>query len=378
MTLRRFEDDITGTTDINGNLTVSKVIMTGEWASLKAIAMGSGFPTWELDLNGAPVELGHGPNSPMVLPLLAPGEVVTVVVKGATSNSKVRVHLVGYASDVGIAELPIPAMAGTTALALQAGAPRIQLPGSPLPVITPGSQQAQTFTLPLDTVALRILLGGGGSFTTSLFQVIGQTTQINYALSLSVGGGIPTFTGSSGVITIPVDPEVDSRVQVVITNSGGSINNITAWVSAILSTEATEIFTNPALPIFADITDRAGRLLGHITQDLWMAPTKAVDVNLAALGAGGSSTVLAGVAGQTIRLFAVTLGLDLETATVTVEDTAGLVLWRSTFNPTAAATRARDSIWLGGVPGGVSAGLNVFNRSGGARAIFGTLAVSQG
>ena len=309
--MRDFKVDLSATTDANGNATIPVPIpQSGEWHNLKFTFSLSGIADWTVSVAGTPVTHGRGrrvtigpelirDHDKVVVSLLN-GPPVTSVVGSANGIS-------GSMNEVLQSFIPQP-----NTIALDTANPRQKMypdgtaiptdPATPSFTVPLQSSATKTFTLPLTATAVRIMAihpgGPGALHSTAAISVVGLKTGILYANILNAGAVI---LPPSRPIDIRVEPTWDPQVQVIIDATGDPGITITdVFVSALFGAETTVVAgqtnSNQGLPVS----------LQAATPALWQAPRNAVALS-GALNAGTTTTIVAGIANQTIYLFDVVL-----------------------------------------------------------------------
>ena len=153
-----------------------------------------------------------------------------------------------------------------------------------------GGGTTATFTLPEGTHSIG--LGVGGAATD--LSVYGTTSGILYVPVLPVGSTIP-----EGYYVVPISGSTDTQVSVTYKVQAGTN---TCYVSAILDTQAVD--TWPGL--IADKVVGTQGASGASVQTVPEAPQYSIKVGYAST-AGGTETLISGVAGKSIRIRAVAL-----------------------------------------------------------------------
>ena len=342
MSVRHFEDDISGNADINGNISLPWHGMTGQYASLLLIAQAAaGSPSWTVKINGSPVNVGRGPNSPLSLPILKPGDALILSGSGIQPSGAVTGHFVGYAADE-LYELRgyTPPQPNTIALDVSAGLEvLLTLPR------TPNLTTTKTIPLPANTIAVGYLIRGStGNYTQ--VQIVGHGTGDTYVNDTS------GFLNTSP-IPVLIDP-ADTSIDVTVVGTAlFQINAIDfiAWQTPV-----------PVAMARATIVQEG------TNPPLWQAPNGRPVTLDANIGAGGTLAVIAGVGGQVLRLF----GLSLTTAAggpVQLQDTTP-----TEFGSVAAG--ATINVPVTG-PLGVGLGFQI-KAPGAATSVNGIVSPSQG
>jgi hypothetical protein len=433
MTLRRFEDDIVGTTDAAGNATLTWRGMTGESFAGIIIGLTTGFPSWEVDVNGAPVALGQGIAAPLTVPLLMPGDIVKLKVTGATTTVPVRGHVIGYASDNPL-ELPIAPLGGagsgvpvgaSTAPPLTGKLTDVNTtPGTFSFTIAPAGIQKFTLNVPPAAKALRVVAAitprSQSTFTYSMRAFVGAdiagpgpTPGILWPQSNAEGTvAAPLFPARP--VVIPLDTAwigafVTGAYQVVLEIGGDPASTLGFVVTALFDIESMDVWSQLPLTVSGsgtfsdDVTDRILRQLGRVvlvtpgnfniiiddqgagnvnlgTSQLnarpapWQSPNKVSIPIGSSIAAAGVLNLVGAVGGQTVRLFACSLAVDavLATGTLQLEDTTPTVIHQF-----STSTSPCNPYTAPGEARGVGLGIQLRNPSGSAQIVRGSLVYSQ-
>jgi hypothetical protein len=289
MTLRRFNDDINGTADATGAATLRWRGMTGEFASVLMIARAAGAPSWLVNINGSPVNVGRGVNSPLRLPILEPGEIVTLTVAGALPAAAVSAHIVGYASDAGMSELPVaPPEPSTIALDTSG-----QL-GSVLERFDTSLLQTKTWTLPAGTASVGVGVDLNETTAGSADPAHSVIPASITLTGLPSGANYLLFVPNAGLRQIfwaALNPE-DTRLNIL--TDGVHPNGC-----------FVDILTSP-LVIAGQGGDQLGNLSVSLQRSLpapWQAPNLKPVTVASVIAAGASVNPIAAVAGKIIYLF---------------------------------------------------------------------------
>lgn len=255
----------------------------------------------------------------------------------------------------------------------------------------PNATTSRNFAIDPGTHCVGILLN---SLTNvNQLQVTGVTTGIVYANNL-IG-----TTGFGTLYFVPVLSIWDTSVNVAVTMGIGA-QTATLFVAEILDPEIVAIYQSAALQVQATvlgqplsirlqdwtgvglgpsiIVDSAGFHDVAVQQPvpaLWQAATGAANIgSLGVLNAGATQVIVAGVAGQVLRLFGVSLGPDAGVGTtVAVEDTAGNQLAEVSMN-----SGLPNFHWMAGVPLVSGRGVQIHNIGPVAATPRGSISFSQG
>ena len=230
MTLRRFNDDINGTFDANGNVSIPWVGMTGQFSSLLLIAQAKGgSPSWTVKVNGSPVNVGRGINSPLRLPLLHPNEGVVLVGTGGQPSTAVTGHFVGYAADSPY-ELPLAPPEPST-ISLDTASPAPVLGSLSVPT---GTTQAKDFSVPAGINVIGYSarnLQPSTSIPPQNVQITGKQSGIKYINA--------TLTGILDPIDMVILTPVDTAVTLSVTTDPAAL---------VQSTVDLIAWTQPTMP----------------------------------------------------------------------------------------------------------------------------------
>lgn len=369
--MRAIRVDVTGTTDASGNFSQTiRLDKTDEWRVLKVAIGTTGPAEWVLTTSGTPLTYGRGRRVTLGPELLQPFDTLTVSCTGGPINAAISGSCTGMAgneSEVISVYTPAP-----NTIALDVAQPRRQLWPDGTALVNQKGPSFQvpaavntnaTFTLPTGTTDVRIgsvLQGGGtGTFTTAIF-LVGIQTGIRYFPKAGTGQPV----GSRQPITIPVDVEYDTQVQVQVSPDG--MHAMDVYVSALFGIEAVEVYVQEPMPVtFAQAGFQS-------TPALWQAPAMRVFNFQAGVG---TIALLAGAAGQTIRIFSGVLDIFVAAAgaVVSLQDTTGdnLMQVRADIRSITPFNFSGEPLANGG------AGLQMVVSGGAASATIG-LGASQG
>lgn len=346
MTLERYEDDVSGKVAADGTALLRWGGLRGTYGSLLMIASAPGTPRWTVVKSGAKIAAGAGAVAPLELPMIKPQEPLEIGLVGGIPGQAVTVHIIGYHSDSPL-DLPITTPRATV-LALDTTPALTPITTETLPT---AATITKTYQLPAGNNSLifyRELIGS--SPTTLQISVTGVASGRSYGFTTNSTEGVPQVAQ----ITDPRD----------LAPAGGGVTVV--YSLGALGTGAKVDVTANQMPLSVPLP--------------WQAPDKIVDVSASGSLANGTSIALApAVAGQTVRLFGVHLGYDIVSSQMTIESSVtGAVLWRGTYNNTAALTgNSNFESQENGAPAPVGEGLVLFNRSGGVRSVFGSVGISQ-
>lgn len=268
----------------------------------------------------------------------------------------------------------------------------------------PNGTTARTFNIDSGVHSIGILLNSFANVNG--VTVTGGVTGIAYAVNLSQSAAFGTL------LFVPVLSIWDTSVTVGVIMGVGA-QTATVFVAQILDPELVAVFQTAPLqvqatilnqPITADVTDRAGRLLGIVNikdsvagQILadnsnlratlafanpapWQAATSMNSIN-ASLSNAQNSVIVAAVANQTVYLHWLFLRCSITPAQglqVALQDTNNNEMARSVFQSTT-----QDIVWNGGMGGNkqpaFGAGVRIANITGGGGAVAfgGYVAYSQ-
>lgn len=217
-----------GTTDANGNLTITERPRAAFWTSLLSVAkVGGGFPAWEITAGGILAAVGYGQRCAMGPALVAPGDTIKIAVIGAAPSSPVSGSLIGHQAP------SLEMLAGVftptpSTLAVDTASPDTDLGRLTLPSGN-GNTLGFTVPLPIGTFAIALNYVSGALEALS---VTGATTAMVY---LNINGGI---AGSSipvqdGVAIVPITNPRDTSVNIQLVNQAGPQSAALVDVSAI-------------------------------------------------------------------------------------------------------------------------------------------------
>lgn len=352
-------------TDTSGNFTSVTPVHPANWSVIRLVAQTTGNPTWLLlSDNNLPLDFATGPLCSMGHVLVAPGQRLTTQVVAAAQAVSVLGHLVGVMSpsleEVLPYYLPSPNPIGSTI-----GVPIVFI-GNILAASGAGTV-TKTFPIPAGTRAC--LVDVLVSTTSASLTVTGHQSGFIY-LSASPGGAAASYA-------FLISDANDTSIDVVLQSTGAGLNSNVDISGLPLGTVAQ---LAPGGTI--DVTDRTGRLLGIVQEGsappLWQAPgaIAAIDTNLN-LAAGASATIIAGVALQTVRMFAGRIYTpDAAGAFGSFRDTNGNAAGTGTGN-TSSQVFAMD-YYGAPLPGGAGVGLVIHNFGGAASNYLYSVASSQG
>lgn len=350
MTVRRFEDDINGTSDANGKINLVWKGMTGQFASLLLIAQAKGgSPSWTVKVTGAPVNVGRGLNSPLRLPLLQPGDGVILVGSGIQPSTAVTGHLVGYAAD-SPDELPLAPPEPST-ISLDVAAPPQNLA---LVTQTGAGSSAKTVVIPPGTLGISVLIDNAAALNVAATSLVGATSAVDYS---RFGAGFlastPAFNTSQNLYHFLVDSSVDTSLTLTLASTGGAIR---AWITALFDPDTVFVASDQLVNVSQALAAPAP----------WQGP-KSRAVFSASIANGGTATLIAGVGGQIISLHSFTISADGANAAgvMKLQDTTPTDVDVYYMNATRTVYAVGD---LKGLP--LGSGLGVQAMNGGANAEF--------
>lgn len=396
--IKRFLRPFSGTTDINGNLTIKFIPFNAYWSSFVVAGQASGNPIWTISKLGQAFLIpGAGPNVCLGPVVFGPNETLIIQISGATPTTTVTGTIWGDQSTIQDgSDLPstLPTSSGST--------PTFQSPQPLLIMVNDGAAHTVNIPLPAGThsVALYCASPNTTHAITSATSITGHVTQVVYAFSdIGTIVGQTIFSGQTlaQFLVSPYDTSLDIKWQL---QAGGS--NTPIYVNAYPDPTTVGITSGEILDTVVLGSDKVAvddwnvskawntgsgvtfnglltTFFGSIPAP-WQAPNASTDINNNALANNASITIAAGVALKSVYLWTVHLGMNAVSSNVTIEDGAGKVLWRATFNNSTNPV-GEDSSFdtpVGGVPGGVAQSLLLFNRSGAAIAIFGSIYWNQG
>lgn len=362
--------------DANGNGTFTNNFANDYWYAGTITGETQGSPKWVLKRNGIFFQPSVGSQIVLSCGVMPAGTRLDLIITGGIPNATVDGLLYG-AKTSKPNEIPVPLALPNNPTSIVVSSPQKLYPdGTPLTqqgltkpsfTVAHSTIVTQRFSIPPGTTALRI----GANVPNTVFA---------YALAVQgVQSGqmyfpnTPNLASSAGVnfvnepIVIPVASEWDSKIDIRVIGDG--TNAINVWVSALFDVQAVEVYAQQIL---------------NVEQPLpvvWQAPTLTLDVNNGSLANGATMTLLAGIAGQTIYMFFVHIGYDDTNSGITLEDNvSGVIKWRGTYNQNESGLTNSSNFEtpMFGAPLQIGSGLILRNSTGAARAIFGTIGVSQG
>lgn len=329
-----------GTTDANGNFSITLRPRAAFWVTGKIVGkVTSGFPAWEVTDGVIPIGVGNGPRAEIAGIAVPPGASIIVNVVAAQPNVAVTGRFVGVQGPT-MESAASAFVAAPNTISASINAPQVLL-GS-LSVPGDNGVHNQSFILPAGTHDVAV---GGTAFAGLLVSltIVGDQSGLNY---LSISGALAANL-VGGIFRAQILSSLDSSVTVSATKSSGL--TITLSVVAILDPTVVQVVPQvDALPVkgvtggqalTVDVNDRLLRQLGRAvlvdtgntpvpteargldvvvnnlnpvfvqegaSPPLWQAPRQIVRSEVAVVG---NSTLLAGVGGQTIRVW----GWELET-----------------------------------------------------------------
>lgn len=323
--------DINGTTDASGNATIPVALprMTGRWHNAKFSLSLSGSAEWAILVNGRPYTYGRGRRVTLGPELIQDGQTATVSVIGGPTNATVDGTATGVSGDP--AEIMAAYTPSPNTIALDTANQRLQLypDGTPassrgvaptFPSFTVGSNgtASKTITILPTQTNLRIMVVGSTQFR---LQVAGHETGEGYLTSVLVDGSSNFSTANSPFrpIDIRVEPSWDTQVDITITDQSSTASSV--YVSALFGTETTVLAgATTQLPVFSIST----------TPPLPWQAANAVAAISSLVNNGATLSVVAGVAGQTIRLHSYAMSSQVGKALVQLQDSSGRVVTDAT------------------------------------------------
>lgn len=311
---------IAAKTDANGAATINVGLeRTGDWRSVK-IALGTTGPAeWAAVQSGVPVTYGRGRRVTLGPELLQPDDTLQVVITGGP----VLAQITGSVSGIGgsMQEVIDGFKPAPNTIALDTSQPRLKLfPDGTTPptsattasftVAGSSTSATQRFTLPAGTVAIRLLASASGLLFTYSLLVVGNQSGEQYFGSPTSPGSVTPVPTPTLPFTIPVEIDWDTGLSIVVTNT--STNPISFFVSALFAPEAP---------------GQAGsaQSVTMPSPESWQAPNRVPVIINNNIAAGANAVIIAAATGVTLRIFAVSVGIDAVAAAnaLLLQDTAG-------------------------------------------------------
>jgi len=290
---------------------------TGDWRNVKVSLQTTGPAEWGLFSGGAPLTFGRGRRVTLGPELLEPQDQLQVQVSGGPVSQPI----LGAVSGLGgtMEEIVSGFNPAPNTIALDTSATRQKLfpvgVTPPTNLITPsftvasgGTSGALHFQLPAGTVAVRFLVTALGLLFTYRLMVLGVQSVEQYYGDPAAPGSSLTVPVPTLPLTIPVEIDWDSQIIVQI---DAPTQNINVFVSALFAPEPP---------------GQAGAAQSVVAPSpaTWQAPNLApILINTTVL-AGGNVVILAAVAGQQVRIFSCSIGIDAAVAgAILLQDTTG-------------------------------------------------------
>lgn len=365
MALDVLDIDFSGTTDTGGNLSLQKIPSPAYWASLKVIAQVTGNAIWVIQVNGRAVTFGRGPRVDLGPILLQPKDTVTVQILSAQPMVTLTGKFLGVVAGT-IGEILANFSQVPNTIAVDVSSPSLVLEHVQ---VAANGNSTTTVILPSGAQAIGWQLDGlaGDGQGPSSVSITGQQTGDLYDTW--------SFPFSAQILFAVPLGSVDTSFTVFVQARAAAACGVyvIAWSQA------------PVAPLPATVAAADGAQLTAVSLQLanpalWQAPNR-LPVRVAnGLLAGVANRVqlLAGVAGQTIRVFAATLAADAAAAA------GGFHL--ADGDPNAGGTTFDDfeqanaggaqPHWYGGSP--LATGNGLWLWADAAITVRGSVSVSQG
>ncbi len=334
---------LSGQTDSNGNLQVSRVVRAAYWALVWCTGSCTGTGQWVLGKVGSPRAFQSGADVVLGPLTLAPGEEAVLTVAGAQPSTPVTATLWGWQGSApdGSDLAPLAgsvesagSLVGVTVpigisgpVAISGNVPVVNAPASQLAVVRQQSQLTGspftaaagtttkvTFSLSPSAHAVAILIGNAGGCAG--VTVTGVTSGITYLSQ--------TPSSAGPIYFVPVVVSVDGQITVSVTTYNGQTSQV--WVAELDDPEAVAVESNSGhyntlqydpfgnLLGVGDFTQQSGYSSLSVTRQWskpapWEAPATSKNV-AQTFTANTDYTLIAGVTGQTIYLHSVNLVWD--------------------------------------------------------------------
>lgn len=341
-------------TDGSGNATHTEYLGKDGWYNLAISGQTTNNSSWSFSRNLSFLRPAFGSQIHVPVGISAPGSRLDISIVNGPRNAVVSGLIYGqkairphYLTDIG----GLDDYSANTVNTFQSrqklfpdGVPTPTSALTPSFVCPANTTVSKTFTLPLGTVAIRILATASGLLFKYNLLVLGHQTVEQYY-------GNPTAPGATIAVPIPTLPftiaiENDWDMQLDFTVDGDPTNQINFFVSALSSPEppgqagAAQSVTTP-VPV------------------AWQAGTASAKFAVV-VNAGATSSIVASIAGT--RVFCHFLWGEIDTTPVgssaTLEDTGGLFL--GFF---AGSTKGPWLVDLNSVPTTVGQGVQWHNTS---------------
>jgi len=355
-----------GQTDASGAAQIPVKAPPTMYAVLSVVGQATGNPNWTVQAAGQLLTFGNGPQVSLGPLLTTPGENLVITLSGATPSAQVTGTLAGNqyltAEEAAANYQPMP---NAISLNTFQGRQRLYPDGSPPASATAPSfavasgllSGAIVFTLPVGTVAIRLLVTAGGLLFTYQLLVLGRQSVEQYFGNTGAPGSSVLVPTPTLPITIPIENDWDRQVEIHVELP---TQNVNVFVSALFA---------PEPPGQAG----ASQSVFEPTPAPWQAANlPPFPVNLT-LAAGASTVVVNAVAGQSVYLFALNRTYDAVVVTeFALQDTSGTnyhIEQVSSVNPGPALWSAAR------LPTGL--GAQIKNLGANAATMRGSLVASQ-
>jgi len=364
--------DLAATTDANGNASIPlKLPVTGEWHDLKIAASTTGPAEWAVLVSGSVVTFGRGRRVTLGPELVQDGEGVTVTVTGGPVAAPIIGSVTGKSGSPN--EMLASYGPQPNTITLDAVAPRLQLwPDGTLaaartgPSFTVAANVVTSFrvAIPAGATGLRVApaVTGGGAFVFSYqLRVTGHQSGVAYFPAPFVGLGTPVF--SRQPVTVPVDVEYDTQIDIGIT--GDASISLDFFVSALTAVEAIEVYAQQPFGVTSNVSG--------VTAAPWQAAGAVAPFSIDLSVAAGTTVIVAAVAGKTVYLHDLDYSISAAGGfSGNFQDTAGTVISQETFQNGSPRFRR-----FSGAPLGLGFGFQFKNAAVGASFAVGHLSYSQ-
>lgn len=285
------------TCDSSGNATITLRPRAAFWWSGKMVGFSSGgAPTWTILEGQIPAGVAEGQRAEIGGLVVAPGDVVTIQVIGATPQATISGSLRGNQAAT-MADAAQDFSAAPNTVGIKVSNPRQKLfpdgvtpPSNPLTpsfTVAAGATATQRFTLPSGTTDIRILVSANGLvFTYSLLVTGHQSTVQYFGQDTSPGtpASVPTPTLP---FTIPIEIDWDRQIDISLHNTGAF--QVSVFFSALFAPEPP---------------GQAGSAQSVIipTASPWQAAFSSVGVRATPGALNTDFTIVAGIAGAVIYI----------------------------------------------------------------------------
>lgn len=294
MALDVLDVDIGGTTDANGNLTLSQVPSPAYWCNLKVVAQVGGSPIWVVQKNQRAVTFGRGGRVDLGPILAQPRDQIAVQVIGAQASSALTGRLIGITGQ--LAEVIANFVPSPNTIALDTSSPAILLDR----IDTAGGSGTKFYPIPpgIQSVALAIDVDATNTSSQNR-SVLPSFMQIRGYPSGDFYIGTPlTITATTFVWSL-INPN-DTKISVQWTSAVNALNTF------------IDVLVSPS-DLAGRQQDTQGNLLTSMANALpapWQAAFTSVTTRVAPGALNTDFTIASGVAGQRIYVHGVVVNTN--------------------------------------------------------------------